>query len=314
MSSYLHSHTFPLAWKVNVKDYESVSKYLDRLTAEGVGFHNHARRVGPPNGCLNAIISRIRELLTDEDGGVALLDLGHTLKGKPELIDRAKLLIVAMGESFGQTVTRNHLSNSVFFPVYQRKEGKGPHYVGNALSNNRPGLHTDGSAWRLARIDVLALLSIQQALIGGDTIIVNAPRVFQALPAKVQNFLCERRFIRQDPFDPDHPDPVRRSVYCQVEGGFYSGLAIRYHRSRINGGHQVKNEPLTREDVCMLDTFERLLNHRSFRLRFRLQSGHILLLNNNIICHDRTAFRDLGSKRRYLERYWAGEVYQYSTD
>ena len=157
---------------------------------------------------------------------------------------------------------------------------------------------------------MLALLSIQKGFVGGDTIIVNALRVFQALPENVQHFLCERAFIRQDPFDPEHPDPVRRSVYYQVDAAFYSGLAIRYHRSRINGGHKIKNEPLSHEDLHYLNTFEQHLNRRSFELRFKLQSGQILLVNNNIICHDRTSFRELGSRRRYVERYWAGEPYQ----
>ena len=306
----LQSRDFPMRWKINLQDYDVVDKYLDTLIAEGITFQNHTAKITAPGNCLNDFITRIRELLIDENCGVALVDLGHTLNGRPELIDRAKLLIVAIGERLGQTVTRNHLSNSVFFPVYQRKEGKGPLYVGNALSNNRPGLHTDGSAWRRARIDVLALLSIQKGLIGGDTIIVNALKVFHALPESVQHFLCERKLIRQDPFDPDHPDPVRRSVYYQVNADFYSGLAIRYHRSRIEGGHRIKNDPLSHEDLHYLNTFERFLNRRSFQLRFRLQSGQILLVNNNIICHDRTAFRDFGRKRRYLERYWSGEPYQ----
>jgi len=306
------SRYFPIPWKVNLRDYESVDKYLNSLVAEGVSLPVFLAQSSKSNNCLASLIGRIRELLTDKDGGVALVDLGHTLKGKPELVDRAKLLIIALGENFGRTVTRNHLSDSPFFPVYQRKEGKGPNYVGNALSNNQPGLHTDGSAWRVARVDLLALLAIQQAFIGGDTIVVNALHVFQTLPADVQTFLCNREFIRQDPFDPDHPDPVRRTVYDHVEGNFYSGLAIRYHRSRIDGGHQVKNEPLTREDIYLLNTFEMVLNRQLFRLQFRLKSGQILLLNNNIICHDRTSFKDLGRRRRYLERYWAGQPYQQS--
>lgn len=45
-----------------------------------------------------------------------------------------------------------------------------------------------------------------------------------ALPPDMKNFLCNRSFIRQDPFDPYNPDPVRRTTYHHVETRLYSSL------------------------------------------------------------------------------------------
>ena len=308
-SYHLPSRKFPLAWTVNLQDYPTVNDCLDRLIVNHTPATLYATNINPLKKEVAELVDQIHKLLADENCGIALIDLSHDLSDKPELVDRAKLLILAVGQRFGQTVTRNHLSASPFFPVYRRPEGKGEGYVGNALSNNRPGLHTDGSAWPEARVDLLALLGIREAFIGGETILVNALRVYDALPADVQQYLSERKFIRQDPYNPDNSNPVRRTVYHSVAAPFYEGLAIKYHRMFIENGHKLKNEPLRHEDNRMLDLFEKFLNLPPLRLRFRLHSGQILLVNNNIICHDRTTFLDFGRRRRHLERYWSGEVY-----
>lgn len=107
------------------------------------------------------LVSRIRELLSGPECGASLLDLGKSINDDIALIDRTKLLVLLIANDFGCTVTRNHLYDSPFFPIFHRKEGKGVNYIGNALSNNRPGFHTDGSAWREARIDPLGLLCVQ---------------------------------------------------------------------------------------------------------------------------------------------------------
>ena len=92
----LRSRDFPMRWKIDLQDYDVVDKYLETLIAEDITFQNYRAKVTAPSNCLNALISRVRDLLTDKDCGVALIDLRHSLKGKPELIDRAKLLIVGM--------------------------------------------------------------------------------------------------------------------------------------------------------------------------------------------------------------------------
>lgn len=94
---------------------------------------------------------------------MGLLDLGRPLDGNPSLTGKAKLLVIIIGNKFGRTVTRNYQGTSPFFPLYHRKEGNREGYIGNGQNNNQPGVHTDGSAWREAKVDLLGLLSVRRA-------------------------------------------------------------------------------------------------------------------------------------------------------
>jgi alpha-ketoglutarate-dependent taurine dioxygenase len=296
----------PAAFKVSAQDFGGWERDVDSLLSKGVSFLNYAPRHDPSSLSINALYFSIRELLSDEDSGVALLDLGRPLEGDTYLTAKAQMLVVILGNKFGRTVTKNYEDRSPFFPLYYRKEGNTRGYIGNGQSNNQPGVHTDGSAWREARVDLLGLLCVQSAAEGGTTIVVNALRVFEALPTAMKEFLRSRHFIRQDPFAPARPKPVRRTIYRDVTTGFYSGLGIRYDRSRIEGGHFIAGEPLSHRDLATLDEFDGVLKDTQFRHECFLESGQIMFINNNFICHDRTPFTDDEQKSRLLYRYWAG--------
>jgi len=302
------SQTIPAAWKIDWRNFPELDSYLDEIIAQGVTFLNYEPHCTAQSGLLD-LTGEIRTRLSNPEGGVAVLDLNTRMDRESELLSKKKLMVVMIGNRLGRTVTRNHLGMSPFLPVYKRKEGKGDNYIGNALTNNRPGIHTDGSAWREARVDLLALLFVSSAFFGGETILVNALRVFEGLPNELQAFLSSRSFIRQDPFDHRNRDPVRRTVFHQVSTSFYEGLSIKYHRTRIEGGHCFLGEQLSEEDKHALDKLDTLLLAKRFRYQFKLRSGQILFVNNNFICHDRTRFVVFGNRKRYLERYWAGEPY-----
>jgi alpha-ketoglutarate-dependent taurine dioxygenase len=153
----------------------------------------------------------------------------------------------------------------------------------------------------------MALSCIRPAKSGGDSIVVNALRVFSQLSPVVQSFLLRFPFVRQNPYNPESPTPVRRTIFHQVETPFYSGLGIQYHRTRIEGGHRFVGEPLSSEAIHALDTLDRGLYAPDNSHKFLLQSGTILLVNNHVVCHDRTEFEDQAGAPRLLERYWSGE-------
>ena len=278
---------------------------LDQLVAEGVTYGNYSHLTAA--GGIRDLVARVARLLADPERGYAILDVGSPVDADPLLADRARLLLVILGTQFGQTVTKNHLSDSPFFSVFLRREGKGGKYIGNALSNNRPGVHTDGSALHDVRVDFMGLLCVRPAKYGGESIVVNALRVFSQLPAEVESFLVQFPFVRQNPYEPENPIPVRHTVYHQIETPFYSGLGIRYHRTRIEGGHRLVGEPLDPEAIHALDTLDRGLYAPSNGHRFLLRSGTMLLANNHVVCHDRTEFEDHLEAPRLLERYWSGE-------
>lgn len=279
---------------------------LDELVAEGVTYRNFFPHLADDRRT-RELVARVARLLADPERGYAILDVGSPVDADPVLADRARLLLVILGMHFGQTVTKNHLSDSPFFSVFLRREGKGGKYIGSALSNNRPGIHTDGSALHDVRVDFMALLCIRPAKSGGHSIVVNALSVFSQLSPEVQSFLLQFPFARQNPYEPDNLTPVRRTVYYRVRTSFYSGLGIQYHRTRIEGGHRFVGEPLDPKAVHTLDALDSELYAPSNGQRFLLRSGTILLANNHVVCHDRTEFEDTLEAPRLLERYWSGE-------
>jgi alpha-ketoglutarate-dependent taurine dioxygenase len=297
----------PDAWKINARDYEGWSQAVDELIAGGTSSLNYDSQRFPASSSIVELTIRIRNLLSDVDAGVAILDLGMGLNRNQELINKAMLLVLMIGNNFGRTVTRNYQGKSPFFPLYNRREGNPENYIGSGQRNNQPGVHTDGSAWRAARVDLLSLLSVQRAASGGATIVVNALQIFNALPSDMKTFLCTRSFIRQDPFDHVNPNPVTRTIYHNVETRFYSGLGIKYHRTRIEGGHKFLGEPLNNQDITMLNRLGDFLGDARFCHEFYLESGQILFLNNHFICHDRTVFTD-DVRPRLIYRYWAGAL------
>jgi len=303
----------PVGWKIELRHFPEVDTYLSRLLADGVTFLNY-QYLPDAADPLQTLVAEIRARLADVNRGVAILDLGLKLDRVTESLNKPRLLIVLIGNHLGRTVTRNHLGKSPFLPVYNRPEGKGDNYIGNALSNNQPGIHTDASAWLKARVDLLALLAVSPAFCGGETILTNAIGAFENLTPEVQELLLTRPFVRQDPFDPKYPRPARRTVYHRVRTCFYEGLSIKYHRARIEGGHQFLGEPLRAEDTAALNELEQKLKGRSVRYQFMLRSGEVLFVNNNFICHDRTSFIDSSDQGRYLERYWAGQHYDHDSD
>lgn len=304
--SYANPKELPAALKVSARDFDGWEQDVENLLSQGISFLNYAPRNDSSSPSIDALYSNIRDLLSDEGSGVTLLDLGRPLDRDPHMTQKAQLLVVILGNKFGRTLTKNYEDKSPFFPLYHRNEGNTQGYIGNGQSNNQPGVHTDGSAWREARIDLLGLLCVQRAAKGGATIVVNALRVFEALPSGMKEFLRIKRFIRQDPFAPLRPKPVRRAIYRDVTTGFYSGLGIWYDRSRIDGGHLFAGEPLSTRDLAALDKFDEVLKDARFRYKCFLESGHILFVNNTFICHDRTPFIDNKRKTRLLYRYWAG--------
>lgn len=273
--------------------------------ASGVTAMNYRPEQMPLTQGVALVVERIRAILADPQRGAVIVEAGEDLSVEGAAADRARLLTVMLGTQFGITVTKTLSEPHPFFSVRDEKGGDREKYLGNALSNNRPGIHTDGSGLPDAEIHVMGLLCIRPAFRGGESILVNALDVFDSLPNDVQEHLLTRHFVRQSPYDKNDPNPVRRPIYQQYSTAIYTGLGIRYHRSRIEGGHQRVSEPLTPRDLEVLDLLDQRLNDPKYRRDFMLRSGDLLLLNNMLLCHDRYAFEDKGAPR-YLERYWSG--------
>ncbi len=85
-------------------------------------------------------------------------------------------------------------------------------------------------------------------------------------------------------------------------------VTIRYIRSFIEAGHELKGEPLTDRQIAALDLLDEIANRPAVRLELLLEPGEMMITNNYTMLHARSAFTDdpAGGRVRHLLRLWLG--------
>ncbi|GHF91271.1 hypothetical protein GCM10018790_80500 [Kitasatospora xanthocidica] len=139
-------------------------------------------------------------------------------------------------------------------------------------------------------IDYLLLSCVRDALVGGESILIDAATVHRKLL--------------------DHPD-----VLAVLEGDFWfenRGMAedqrlfrapiigydavgkplIKYFRVYMEAAHAKAGEPMTDEQVRALDFLDTLLDQTPVQYRLRLEPGQSLVQADERFLHTRTAFHD----------------------
>lgn len=146
--------------------------------------------------------------------------------------------------------------------------------------------------------DILGLLCIRNAKVGGDNAIVSSLRVHQRLKAECPELLhvLEEGFPYAYPEnngDVTEPIPVFSTVNGQV--------SCRYLRAFIEatGG-------LSDKQRAALDAFDTFSTEPGMAVELRMQPGDLLLLNNYTVLHSRTDFEDHNdpAESRLLYRLW----------
>lgn len=147
---------------------------------------------------------------------------------------------------------------------------------------------------------VLGLLCVRPAAHGGDSLLASGHALHNrlltdapwALPRLYQDF----RFGRGPGFD-------RRRPVFRWHG---AGLRVHYNRRGIERAHQEAGAPLAPDERAALDAVDRILSDPRTALRVPLRRGDLLLLDNTVVLHGRTAFTDSPDPRarRCLVRVW----------
>jgi len=171
---------------------------------------------------------------------------------------------------------------------------RGPH------SNRRLSFHTD-------RCDVIAFLCVRPAASGGDTELVSSAALFNEMrrraPAELQTLHDGYPYLRHT-VDAGNPRPYTHvPVFSNWQGHF----AASYLRVLIDRADQSPDAPsLTAAQRRALDVLDEVAQTPELIARFRLEAGDVLLLNNWVALHRRTAFVDHESaeRRRLLLRLW----------
>lgn len=167
-------------------------------------------------------------------------------------------------------------------------------------TSERQTFHTDSC-------DVVALLCLQTAQSGGESLLVSVESIFNAMRSQRPD-LAACLF-----------DPVATDKRGEVESGsepfftipvlsWYEGkLSGIYQRQYIDSAQRFENAPeLSDQYIKALDLFDALANDSRLNFSMQLETGDMQFVHNHSMLHDRNGFIDWpeADKRRHLLRLW----------
>lgn len=164
---------------------------------------------------------------------------------------------------------------------------------------------SDGLRWHNDRTDVVSLLCVRQARDGGVSRIVSAVAIHDAMQARRPDLLAElyRDYYRSTVGDEvgaetrTYPLPV----FALCDGYFTCNFSNTYIEQAQRFPEVPRLTPAQQEAIDMLvDLAEELC------FEMPLEPGDLQLLNNHLLYHGRTPFRDdaAAGRDRLLYRLW----------
>ena len=249
---------------------------------------------------LQHLAGEIRQELQEGSGVVWLGGCSAAEFTVPQL----KLFYLAIGTAMGQTMGN-------YGRLYDVRDSGGSYRTERIpVSQTRAatGFHTDSSA-RLTMPDIVALLCLQPAQSGGESLVVSGATIHEELRRTnlpVLNRLY-REFIRDivTPGTEKTQTALLDNRFPVFSQGLYSPqLSFRYMRYWIERGHREAQMDLTDADRDALDVLDSLLESPQFAVRFRLETGDQLWINNHIVAHNRTEYEETPDQPRHFVRMW----------
>lgn len=174
----------------------------------------------------------------------------------------------------------------------------GPHTDGAYLNAIYTG--AGGDFHHLCSPALLILQCVQQARIGGDSVLIDGEAVFNKLVREAPDLyavLCAPifQFVRPS----KSVFPVRMPIFKRLANGRYS---IRFRDQYVitpdyEGDFTEVNEALA-------TFYEDFLLHPDCKVTLRLDPGELLIIDNFRMLHGRSKFEIVGDHHRFLRRAW----------
>jgi len=167
-------------------------------------------------------------------------------------------------------------------------------------TNERQTFHTDSA-------DVVALLCLNKAKEGGESLLVSANTVFNEMRDSAPELLT----CLLDPIATDRRGEIPKGMPAYfsipVYNWYCKKLTVIYQRQYIDSAQRFSGAfKLTPQHIAALDLFDLLCNNSQLHLRMQLEPGDMQFVYNHSLLHDRTAFIDFEplAQRRHLLRLW----------
>ena len=166
------------------------------------------------------------------------------------------------------------------------------------MSNKRLPFHSDGA-------DIVGLLCLGEPAEGGTSLLVSATNLYntireerpEVLPTLMRGFQHHRRG-QHDPGQP--PVTMNRIPIFSFNSGL---LHCCYNRNPIEWTVH-EGLKLTPEELATLDYLDELCNRPGIAVEMTFQEGDMQFVNNFVILHSRSEYRDKPGRKRHLVRLW----------
>ncbi len=243
------------------------------------------------------------ELRTERLDGAGFVVL-ECPKASPLRAPHRRLLYAALGLALGTPIQRYGLLYEV--------QDQGGSYTEQAIPVSQTaaatGLHTDSSAWDCVP-DFVGLLCERPSPFGGESVLVNAVAAHEWLREQraeslVRLYSPYLRDLITPGVDKDLPRRRRNRfpIFADVQGK--RPFLLRYMRYWIEKGHERLGEALPPAALAAFDNLDRALGRAEFQLRFRLEAGDMLWIDNRRLAHGREAYGSSPADGRLLWRMW----------
>ena len=197
------------------------------------------------------------------------------------------------------------------YDVLDRGEDYRSRAVPISMTRDETSFHTDSSA-RDVEPDHVGLLCLYPARIGGESLLTSAVRVHDELEAWCPDALAllYRDYMRDvvTPGMERNERTVRANAFPVFRASGERPVPVfRYMRYWIERAQDFVGGALSVDEVHAFDRLDALLADPQLVLRFRMERGHMLWIDNKTVAHNRSAYDDEPSARRHLVRMWTRE-------
>lgn len=165
-------------------------------------------------------------------------------------------------------------------------------------STRELAFHTDS-------YELVGLLSLQRGESGGESRLVSALAIHNEILATRPDLLTP--LYRGFPYASNEARGTERPVtdydvpiFSCVDGQVSCG----YLRNFIRQAAEILGRELPADLVEAMDCLDAIANDSAFHINFTIEPGEMLLCNNFITLHARTAFQNSPTRQRHLLRLW----------
>jgi hypothetical protein len=252
-------------------------------------------REGFPLPRLAAKLAAVGEEL--EHGRGFVLIRGLPIAGTP--LPAVEALLWGLGTHLGTAVSQTRDGSFIGHVCDRGKDLHKPTVRGHQTSAAL-AFHSD-------RTDVIGLLCVRPAREGGASGLVSTPALHEVIRARrpdlLEVFYGGFPNHRRGEEEQGEPPWTMLPVFSVTEGAF----VCRYLRRFIEDAGRFPDAPrLTVRQQEALDYLDELLTDPRLVFEMDLEAGDLLLINNHVTLHSRTAFTDHDEpeRRRLLLRLW----------